>query len=268
MDEKLIHKIDMWLGVCNLTVSIPHIRKYFYYETIKGTDFRPTEKEIKELYKSIKQYRGDKNIIYKVCLTPYVVNIDWAEESIQNAVNKFRELRKKYLPPEIVKVLFIAESPPQPRLDELDNYRFFYNPDSTTYDSFFYFTIKAIYCEVSKSKKEHLKDFQNDGYYLLDGSDLPLNKFYDERERRSILQDNLDNNLEIIQSLNFDTESPIFLITRNIESFYKTPLTNLGYKKVYYLPFPMGRNIEIYKTTLKHTLIKYGSITCKKDLLK
>lgn len=89
----------------------------------------------------------------------------------------YRVSRLKYLPTKI-KYLFIAESPPAFRGESPIAYFYFDNVPKA--DSLFYTLVKAIYdLDFDKTKndrREILSRLRDDGYYLIDTVDYPINK--------------------------------------------------------------------------------------------
>ena len=96
----------------------------------------------------------------------------------QRALAELNRARKKYQP-DVVRWLLVAESPP-----ELGSRRFFYFDDVAGGDSLFWQTIKTLYptdCDPTVSpprekKREFLRRFYDDGFYLLDAVEEPIGK--------------------------------------------------------------------------------------------
>jgi len=89
----------------------------------------------------------------------------------------YSAVRKGYLPPNGVKVLFIGESAPNPRSGEI---RFFYHPILRSADNLFRGLMLALYdadkqALASTPKAQWLDRFQRDGYYLDDLCGEPVN---------------------------------------------------------------------------------------------
>jgi hypothetical protein len=103
---------------------------------------------------------------------------------------RLAEARRKYRPETII-YLLVAESPPS-----ADSGRFFYFKDVAEGDSLFWQTMKALYpkdCPADESpprhrKREFLKRFKGDGYFLLDAVEEPLGKASPGEKRRRIRQ--------------------------------------------------------------------------------
>lgn len=99
----------------------------------------------------------------------------------------YEDLREKHRP-QIVKILLIGESPPDPKKR---GRRFFYSPE-LTYDNLFRGVAQAVYGEdVDVSKKASiLRRFQKDVFWLIDACARPVNS-----------KKNSDRNSEIRKSV-------------------------------------------------------------------
>ncbi|TAK65397.1 MAG: hypothetical protein EPO22_04975 [Dehalococcoidia bacterium] len=85
--------------------------------------------------------------------------------------------RRRYLPSNGVKVLFVGESAPNPHARVI---RFFYHPVLRPADNLFRGLMLALYAAdrhalVLTPKAQWLKRFQDDGYYLDDLCSQPVN---------------------------------------------------------------------------------------------
>ncbi len=106
-------------------------------------------------------------------------------------MSKFEVARQKYKP-EIIKVLFIAESIPK----EEDN-RFFYFEDVPKGDSLFLEMMKHLYPEtkefrpkvIRKGKAILLKQFQQDGYYLMDAVTKSVSGLSPNQKKKAIFNE-------------------------------------------------------------------------------
>jgi hypothetical protein len=91
--------------------------------------------------------------------------------------NIYKKYREKYLPP-MIRHLFIAESPPAFRGMTPEAYFYFHFVPKA--DTLFYTLIKAIYNldfeKHSHTRTDILSRFANDGYYLIDAVEYPINK--------------------------------------------------------------------------------------------
>ncbi len=99
----------------------------------------------------------------------------------------FASARRKYRPKKI-EYLFVAEAPPRE-----GSRRFFYFEDVKTGDSLFLETMKVLYPEdysdtkiVRLQKRRFLKHFQEDGFYLIDSTDRPMEDSRSAKKRKQI----------------------------------------------------------------------------------
>lgn len=90
-------------------------------------------------------------------------------------MSKVSDARLKYKPQKI-KILFVAEAPPKETSD-----RFFYYEVVAKGDSLFLEMMKVLYPKdftvakvVRLQKKIFLDKFKEDGYYLIDSTDTPM----------------------------------------------------------------------------------------------
>ena len=131
----------------------------------------------------------------------------------------FEFARQKYKPDKI-NFLLIAEAPPR-----VESGRFFYFEDVQDADILFLETMKAIYpvnCSntrrVRQRKGEFLERFKNDGFYLIDASDRPMEDNRPSKKKRQI-KNSLPSLIEKVRSLVFFIElfCGIRPINNNIE---------------------------------------------------
>ena len=91
----------------------------------------------------------------------------------------FESARRKYKP-KAIRFLLIAEAPPK-----IESKRFFYFEDVKSEDNLFLETMKVLCPDdsdikngntksVRRRKREFLERFKNDGFYLIDASDEPM----------------------------------------------------------------------------------------------
>lgn len=134
------------------------------------------------------------------------------------------QLRARYRP-EIIKVLFVAESPPESRDDEV---RFFYNPDprQERWDHLYRSVMKAVFSDEFEyrlgEKDKWLRKFQGNGYYLIDATDHPVNRLSSAKRRKEINDAVKGKLIEISRLISLST--PIILIKKSIFSAFNQPL--------------------------------------------
>jgi hypothetical protein len=112
----------------------------------------------------------------------------------------YEELREAYRPAEI-RVLLIAESPPDPGAGRR---RFFYSP-VLTHDNLYRGVAEALYGRepgfTLADKSATLERIKSDGYWLIDAVETPINKSSSSLRRKAIA-DGIPGLLERCQGLN------------------------------------------------------------------
>lgn len=143
-------------------------------------------------------------------------------------MSKISDARKKYKPNEI-KILFVAEAPPKESSD-----RFFYFEEVKEGDSLFIETMKVLYPNdftttkiVRLQKKKFLEKFKNDGYYLIDSTDTPMEQNTQSYKKRKI-REALPNLRTKIREL-ANAETKIVLISNPVYEECFTPLKAEGF---------------------------------------
>lgn len=154
----------------------------------------------------------------------------------EDVSSSIAEARLKYKPRKI-KYLLIAEAPP----DSID--RFFYYEKVKQHDYLFlgiagalYPDLKSQYLQSHRSRENKIKilnKFAEDGFYLVDLSDLPL----------SLMKGRLDDQLPgLIERINIiaTNQTKIILIKANVYDIVFSRLVEEGYKHVasVRIPFP------------------------------
>jgi hypothetical protein len=147
---------------------------------------------------------------------------------------------REHFKPERVKVLFVAESPPESNEDK-DKVRFFFNPDQERWDYMYRAVMQAVFPEFEYrpgEKKDWLYKFKEQGYYLIDATDRPVNRL-SSAERRSELKSAVQGKLDEIRMLIAPT-TPIVLVKKNIFVAFNRPLRDAGFNVIHasFLPFP------------------------------
>lgn len=182
-------------------------------------------------------------------------NMENPLSEIQFIKERYAKARNRYKPREI-RVLLVAEAPP----DNLD--RHFYFEDVKKQDSLFLEIMGVLYPDLKKRylssgrdtllKRELLERFQEDGYWLLDLSDVPCSL----AEGR--LEDRVPMFLERLEKL-VDTRTPIILIKANIYDVCYTPLNKKGYA-VYNdrIPFPGSGQQRVFREKFTKAIAAYG----------
>ncbi|MBN1860316.1 MAG: hypothetical protein JW840_02520 [Candidatus Thermoplasmatota archaeon] len=171
-------------------------------------------------------------------------------------MNSISNMRNRYRPQK-VKYLLIGESPP--KCDD-ENVRFFYNPEIELHDNLFKSVMRAVFptsmTDYQKGDKgKYLVKFQSKGFYLIDATDIPVNKTA-RKERREILRKDMNGKIGEIEGL-ISIKTPIFLITRNVDDIFHEELERLGYD-VTFLPFPCRGYQKEFINRLKKVLTRHG----------
>lgn len=152
-------------------------------------------------------------------------------------------------------MLFIAEGPP----DNLD--RYFYFADVKKHDSLFLEIMGVLYPEQKKRylasgrdpilKEELLEAFMEDGYLLLDLSDLPCTLI------EGSIEDNIPSLLERLEN-QIDKLTPIILIKSNIYDMLYAPLMEKGYNVCNErIPFPGSGQQGVFREKFSRAVAGY-----------
>lgn len=126
----------------------------------------------------------------------FIVNniLEQLEDFADIDISIYWNAARGYLPKKI-KCLIIAESPPAFIGDKPTAY--FYFSDCPKADSLFYTIIKALfdidYQKNIKSRISLLKRFRNEGYFLTDSVDYPINKYRNGDKIPNQIRENIIN---------------------------------------------------------------------------
>jgi len=153
-------------------------------------------------------------------------------------------LRQKYKP-DRVRVLFVGESPPA-------NGTFFYKCDSKLYKH-----TKKVFQEfwIFKSDKEFLERFKNEGFYLEDLCDEPINHL-PKRERKAKRNENIETLAKKLKQLNPEV---IIVVMKSIQRQVKGAIKIAGLNPKYYaIPFPSRGWQKEFEKQLKGILTEIG----------
>lgn len=119
--------------------------------------------------------------------------------------------------------------------------RFFYNPKMESWDYLYRAVMSVVFSHFKyrpHEKAEWLGRFRDGGYYLIDATHRPINR-YSRAERDRALEATARRKVrEIIRLVSPST--PIILIKKNIFQLLNDPLRAVGYNVINhsYLPFP------------------------------
>ncbi|MEM8969964.1 MAG: hypothetical protein AAGE93_26340, partial [Bacteroidota bacterium] len=150
-------------------------------------------------------------------------------------MTKFAEAREKYRPGKI-KLLFITEAPPPEERN-----RYFYFEKVHRGDSLFLETMKVLFAEeiaafetikqIRAEKSYFLKRFQQEGFHLIPGHDLPLPNTT-ATFRSNVYRDNVPELIKKILSI-ASPNVPIVLISAVIFRGLAEPLIKSGFQVIH-----------------------------------
>ncbi|NQV01284.1 MAG: hypothetical protein HQ542_01455 [Bacteroidia bacterium] len=160
-------------------------------------------------------------------------------------MNKFQQARQKYKPIRI-KLLFIAEAPPNEYSD-----RFFYFENVFSHDSLFWELMRYAFPMETKGietpflrpkKTDFLLRFKGMGYFLEDAIDFPLPKKISSSKKIKIIKENQQDLLRKLHRLLPFKEVPIILISYTVYKANREFLKSYGYNVIHDHPiaFPLG----------------------------
>lgn len=153
------------------------------------------------------------------------------------AMRVISRLRKCYKPAG-VEMLFVAESPPASRDGEV---RFFYNPREERWDHLYRAVMQVVfprYAYRRGEKEEWLTRFKDNGYFMIDVIDSPVNDL-PRVERHSVVNAAITKKIAEIHGL-VSRETPIILVKKNVFTAFCKPLRDAGFNVLNdsFLPFP------------------------------
>jgi hypothetical protein len=170
-------------------------------------------------------------------------------------IERYASARNKYKPRNI-RILLLAEGPP----DSLD--RHFYFEDVKRQDSLFLEIMGILYPEQKKQylatgretelKQELLEMFRDDGYFLLDLSELPC----------SLLEGTLEDEVAALPdrlARLIDKQTPIILIKANVYDLCYEMLLANGYRvHPDRMPFPGSGQQRIFREKFSKAISFYA----------
>ena len=162
----------------------------------------------------------------------------------------------------------MAESPPKS-----EDKRFFYNPHQVKYDFLFKSIMEVLFPDfknnyqrvqkqkhkyLQKLKREYLQKFKEQGFYLIDAIDTPIND-RNQKERNKIIRENLKNKIKEIEGL-ISKDTPIILIKKNVFEIFYDELKGRGFNVVndQPIPFPVPWHKKTFKERFKECLENIG----------
>lgn len=102
------------------------------------------------------------------------------------SINPYFEAAREFLPKNKIKTLFIFESPPfEPSIHLVSNkynekWSYFYNYKSDGSDNLRRIICETLFDKKMNSAERFLKDFSNQGYFLVDAVNYPINDIIPE----------------------------------------------------------------------------------------
>jgi hypothetical protein len=145
------------------------------------------------------------------------------------------ETARQTYKPKHVKVLFIAESPP-PAPDIQSSRQFYYTDRIRKDDRLFVNTIRALYPETIvvpdpqlEEHKEHwLRQFQQDGFYMIEALDDSQEHEVTKKQRQEHIRSSVPKLIERVQEL-AGPDTKIILIKSNVFDVAAEPLRDAGF---------------------------------------
>ena len=167
---------------------------------------------------------------------------------------RYAKARNRYKPRQI-SMVFIVEGPP----DSLE--RYFYFEDVKKHDSLFLEIMGVLYPEQKKrylasgrdplQKEELLETFKEDGYWLLDLSEIPCTLI------EGSIEDNIPSLLERLEN-QIDKHTPIILIKSNIYDILYNLLLEKGYNVCdERIPFPGSGQQGVFRQKFSRVIASY-----------
>lgn len=166
-------------------------------------------------------------------------------------MNKYIELRNKFIPKEI-KLIFVFESPPE-------NKGYFYDPNGKTSELLYRSLMEVLFNEKPKTKIEGLKKFQNSGYLLVNPIYDPVNKPPDKIADELILK-NYPKFLKDLKNLINDSDVGIILVKSNICRLLENKLIDDKFNvlnKCKIIPFPIHYHFETFKKLVRELILHH-----------
>jgi hypothetical protein len=146
--------------------------------------------------------------------------------------DEYLALRRRY-EPEKVRLVIIAESPPA-------SGKYFYNPEGTIGEPLFLALMKQL-SSSPFTKEDGLREFQRNGWVLVDATYEPVNKFTSKSSRDKAIEQDYPLLRDDLASLMCDLSVPIILIKENVCRILSVKLLQDGFNvlngdRVVYFP--------------------------------
>lgn len=173
-------------------------------------------------------------------------------------VNEYDRNRQKYLPPK-VRILFIAEAPPE------DRSRFFYFENVKSHDALFINLVRILYPEyqsehgstvndIRANKPMILETLKADGYFLIDALSEPISLKLSSKERERLITSRKRTILEAIKKLK--PEVGVILIKSTVNNGLRAYLVEQGVNVLNgnSVPFPSYGHLKVFKQRIHEAL--------------
>jgi len=172
-----------------------------------------------------------------------------------NFQNNFKILSENYIPSEIQYLIISLNVSKRIENKFYDFYNIFLKYD------FFYFINSIIFpnarfYETSKQRESRLKDFEMNGFYLVDFNFLTTTHNYNEEEILSLYENLFKPKLEKLIS----KEIPVIIIDENLYQVLYENLKKDGFNIVHKQPIPKPneKNYNCFKDLFRSALITAG----------
>lgn len=152
-------------------------------------------------------------------------------------------LRERYRP-EVLKVIFILESPPA-------SGKYFYDETGLITEPLFKAFMELLKFEP-KSKKDGLKYFSQTGHYLVDATYRPVNKLNDKERTEAIIAD-YELLVRDLRNIKAQEKAQLILIKANICRLLGPRLLKDGFNVVnnnVVIPFPSSGQQKKFRTMI------------------
>ncbi|MFC1700537.1 hypothetical protein ACFLZ0_00075 [Patescibacteria group bacterium] len=171
------------------------------------------------------------------------------------SIEIYEKAAKKFKPNKI-KILFIAESPPFKK--EGEELRYFYFENSRGKDFLFGSIMEVLFpneYDIFKTNKDKillLDKFKENGFFLIDACDYPINQ---HKDRDLFINNDFPKLIQKIKTL-IDNDTKIILIKKNIFELLFDKLKSHGFNVINdeHLDFPSCGNQLKFKNKLNNLL--------------
>jgi len=159
--------------------------------------------------------------------------------------------------PDKIKYLFIAESPP--KQNEGDELRYFYFEKVAIRDSLLRSIVEVIFSKDYKNKEKRfwLNKLKEEGFFLIDAVEYPINHLPEGKGRNDHLIQNFPDLIQKIKNL-VEKDTKIILIKKNIFLLLFEKIKSYGFNVINteMLDFPSRGHQPKFKEKLKKLLMK------------